>query len=235
MLLSDIFSHLTEGELSQYFFGTGENGQIDPADYPKIISQINLGLTNLHTRLPLKQQEVIVDQQVGNSIYTLHSDFAVSNTGSTEPVKYIIDTADEPFEDNILVIERVYMEDGTKLPLNDADSAMAVYTPKYNVIQIPFETIGSAVSIIYRADHPRIPTDIADPTTFEVDLSFAYLEPLLYYVGSRITGSFQNQEAVQNSGFLYSKYEKALLDIQNSNLLQNETINNTKLEMRGWV
>ena len=82
MTLQDIFDKLTFGELSQ--IGVSGNGTgISQEDYPKLISHVNLGLTDLYTKFPLREREVVIQQYDEISFYELDITHAQSNTMPT--------------------------------------------------------------------------------------------------------------------------------------------------------
>ena len=63
MKLSDFFTHLSYGVLSQYAIGTSDTGEIDEKQYPRMTALTNLGLTKLHSQLPLRFEQVLLQLQ----------------------------------------------------------------------------------------------------------------------------------------------------------------------------
>ena len=74
---------------------------------PAIISFINQGLTDLYSRFPLMEKQLIIQQYPQISIYRLTRDFARTNFKSEQLHKYILDTPFEPFQEDILQISGV--------------------------------------------------------------------------------------------------------------------------------
>ena len=58
MLLSEIFEQLTYGELSQINLGGKDDGGIASSDYPAVVAHINMALTELFKRFPLRLKEI---------------------------------------------------------------------------------------------------------------------------------------------------------------------------------
>lgn len=190
MTLLDILKDLTYGELSGLAIGNllpGEDeNQPDPHEYEQVVSHINLALKEIYKRFFLRSVEIDVQQYDQIVTYKLHSDFAVTNVASTEPIKYILDTAEEPFQDDILKIEEIYDEEGNKYAVNDVSDEDSLYTPTFRSIQVPNPSSTRIMSVQYRACHPKITATIdTDPETIEVELPNSLHIALLQYVGYR--------------------------------------------------
>ena len=233
MLISEVFDQLIYGDLNN--LAITEDGCIDPSNYPLIINAINLGLTELHKRFPLKLKEVYVQQHIHISTYTLHSKYALSNTTSTEPIKYIIDSDSDPFVDDILMIESVYNEEGEEYYLNDDNAVYSLYTPSWNTLQIPDPQDENAISIVYRANHRRIDPNALDLDDIEIDIPHSLLSPLLLYVAYRIYDSRDKLNGTNNSNNILNKFEAALIQAEMSGLITQENPTNFILENSGWV
>lgn len=241
--LNEIFDDLTYGELAQLYVGGAESDGIPIAEYPKVISAVNLALTALYSRFPLNEKEVDIQQYDSITEYHLDVKYAVSNTGSTEPIKYIIDTVEDPFLDDLIRITAAYDEVGNEVPLNDEDSVNITdgktnswFTPSYDSIQIPTPVSTNKCSFVYRAKHVKIPLNTSDIPSVEVLIPESLREALLSYVGARIYSARGNESALGLSQALYSKYEGICVQVEQKNLLLNGSSNtNTKLENNGWV
>lgn len=236
MKLSDIFSALTHGELSQLAVGGKKDGGIYPYHSDEICSYINLGLNDLFSRFPLRYEEAVIQQKEGVTLYHLRKEYALSNTESTEPHKYIIDSPFMPFNDNVIKIERVMFEDGVDIELNTHGDTNAVYTPSFDTIQSMYGDDDCALSVVYRAGHPKVFTsDTVKPEDIEVELPPSFLRPLLLYVANRAYTALGTQEALTDAASWYQQYEAALLELENNNVISGEHYLNYKLWSNGWV
>ena len=223
MKLREIFEHLAYSELSQLNVGDTSLGLINESNYDKVLSAVNLGLTALHTRFCLKKKEVFVEL-----IYGIYS--------------YVVP------KDDLLKVEIVYTDKGYELPLNDESQYYNVSTPNLKTIVVskdivnkvsgvPEEYASSYLSVVYRANHKIMPYGFNgyDADQVEVDLPYAYMEPLLYFIGSR----FHNPMGLVNdfnAGNNYAaKYERACQEIEKSNIRVDQGKQNTRLAMGGWV
>lgn len=211
MLLSDLFQYLSNGELSQFSIGTENSGKIAEKDYEKVVGHINLGLTNLYTRLPLKQSQAILVLNAAEQNYTIAAT-------------------------DILKIEEVYSETGIAYALNDPANPDSLYTPAYNVLQVPAPVTGAQIAVLYRANHKRLPTKRGiDPRDVTLNIPATLIEPLLAYVASRVLASRSGAESLQESTALMQRYEYLLQQLQQSGAYAVDRMTNTKLRDNGWV
>lgn len=226
MTLQDIFDQLTYGELSQLSVGGAENGAITEANWGKIIAHINLGLTALYKRFPLKQDMVLIPLVPGTLAYS---------TLTIAPA--------------LLKIEQVLTTDEFELSLNDASDIYSVTTPSASTLRVPADIVNqvvdlpdqyktSGLTLVYRANHPKIVKSLGyfDPSRVRLQLPDSHLEPLLLYVASRVhtpmgTGQFEGQ--MGNN--YYAKYEASCQAIETSNLKVDQGSQSTRLRDNGWV
>lgn len=199
MTLQEIFDQLTYGELSQLSIGGGEVGAITENNYPKVLAHVNLGLTALYTRFHLKAGRIILELVQNRTDYLFNSKFARANTRSREQVRYLVDSASSPFQDDVLKIEEVKTDRGTILNLNDHEDLYSLSTPAANILRIPKPIVDLApgipdefktswLEVVYRANHPKIVQGIGlfDPTRIQVQLPESHLQALLLFIASRV-------------------------------------------------
>lgn len=237
MKLSEIFNQLTHGEFSQLQIGGGEAGIIAEDDYAGVIAHINLGLTALYRRFPLKEGRVILRPQPDQREYLLASRFAVSNTRSTEPVRYLIDTPALPFkEDTLIKVEKVLDLDECELLLNETGDPESCFTPSLNTIRIPKEATNDMV-LVFRQNHPQISVGFGyiDPVRTEIDLPYPYLEALLYFVASRAHNPIGMQNEFHKGNSYYAKYEGVCAELERMNVQADRTTENNRFTRNGWV
>lgn len=233
MLLSDIFEQLTYGELSQLSIGGMNDGEITPERYTPIIAHINLGLTELYKRFPLRIKDVQIQQYEAITSYILEEDFTVS-TG-TATIKYILDSND-PFTNNLLRIEQVYDDIKEEYyPLNNVSDSKSLHVTAFNTIRVPTPVSTNTMTVSYRYNHPRIEVAGLDPFTYDVDLPQSLLEPLLYYVASRAYSGVPALDG-QNQGLEYlQKFEASIAKITELSLVTNNSRSNQKIWINGWA
>jgi len=233
MRLSEIFEHLTSGELSQLALGVGDNGEIAPESYPKLISSVNLGLLELYKRFPVLEKQVIIQQYDAITQYQLLYKYAESNTESSEDPKYIVDTVLDPFLEDVLKIEQVYNELGEEIPLNNSEDDDSYFTPYVSTLQVPQPDSENATTILYRAAPEKILVAGLDPFEEEVAVPYQLLEALLFYVAARAHSSIA---AGSPADVTYlTKFENACAQVERFGLSQVENNSNVKPEREGWV
>lgn len=236
--LNDLFEILHHGELRGIEEGGNFPdecgrvfGSIKVDDYPKIISHLNLALINLYTEFPLLEKELLLKQQANRTKYILSSKYAVSNPQAT--TKYIIDSVEEPFTDDIIRINSIYNEYGLDIPLNDNVYCESIFTPSYNTIQVPNPQEGNLLAVMYRAKHPKIALNTEELTT-PILLPECFWEAVAFYITSRIHASRASGQEL--SQLYLSRYYNRLADVRTRNVFGTNVNNtNTKLVSSGWV
>lgn len=249
MNLQEVFDQLTYGELSQLSIGGGEAGVIDETNYPRVLAHINLGLTALYKRFNLKEGRVILQLDPLITTYSITKTHAVMNTRSQDPDKYLLDTSNSLFLDDVLKIERVLTDLGEDLALNDSVDEYSVMTPSATSLRVPVDIVTQVtdlpdwlktvnLELVYRANHPKIAVTLGyfSPSRVDLQLPDSHLEALLMFVASRAmtplgTGQF---EGLAGNNF-FSKYEKACQDLEFKNLQVDQGGQNTRLTKGGWV
>lgn len=238
MKLIDILKDLTYGELAGLAIGNlvadDEDNEPDPHQYEQIIGYINLGLKELYKRFFLKSREIYVLTNAETSIYKISSDYSQTNTASAIPIedRYIQDSADAPFVDDLLKIEAIYDEAGDQIALNDHQDDLSIFTPTYRTIQVPYPQDDMTLAIQYRATHDKIPASITtDPETTEVELPNSLHDALLYFVGSRAHRAVD----MERSADYWQMYKKACEDVENYGLEVQVEPADWRFDERGWV
>lgn len=235
MLLSEIFDQLTHGELSQLKIGGAAKFGINESDYPLMIGYVNLALTEIHKRFALKTGKLVIQMYDTINIYHLSKEFAVSNTASLQPIKYIVDTAGNPFLDNVIKIEQIKNLEGEVYGLNNYSNPESLYTPSQTSIEVANPDATKSLYVSYRANHFSLTHVGLSPSKQPIDLSTTYLEPLLYYVAYRAHSPLGGKE-FSNEGQLYlAKYEASCKRIEELALVNKQEDYNLKLELNGWV
>jgi hypothetical protein len=248
MKLSEIFTQLSVGELSQMSIGDGPQGTIQPENYGKIIPHVNLGLSALYSRFNLKIGQLVLALQPGVTDYRLTGQFAVAARTSREPVRYIQDSLLSPFEDDVLKVERVLTTSGTELSLNDWTSVYGCNTPSSKLLQVPLDIVDQAVDlpdelktdrlkVTYRAGHPQIVMGLGnfDPARVEVQLPGTHLEPLLFFIASRLNNPIGMTNEFHAGNSYAAKYEAACQRLENRGLEVSTNSPSDRLRRNGWV
>jgi len=235
MKLGELFELLGEGELSSANLGDNVSIGVTTNNYKKLIGIINLGLTDIHSRFNLRVKELYLQLVEPITVYTLHSKYRYYNTASTEPIKYIIDTPDEEFKDDLLSIIAVYDSAGGLIDLNSSAGDRVVFTPSYNQLQVPYYTNGELVSVAYRCTPNKVLWSTTVDLMQEVDIPHSMVQALLFYVAYKVYSSRLDADSIGKGGLYYQQYEAVCMQSQNQGLLLPNGFANYKLNQNGWV
>lgn len=242
MNLKMIFDLLSHSELSQVSIG-GTNG-IDESNWERVLSAVNLGLTELHKRFLLREEEVVLQMQPGQVRYLLDMKHAVANRESFGVTKYLLDSVADPFLGRVLKVERVYDAEGTELMLNRGGDALdllhrSIRTPVFNVLVLPPELPLQQLRVVYRGNHPLLVKEQGYFQLEEVEVSLpdTHLDALLCFVAARL---FNPTGLSGNTGFhegnnYYQKFEAACAMLDNADYRNVEKEENYRLHRMGWA
>lgn len=246
MTLQDVFDQLTNGELLQLNIGGSGAGVINENNYARVLSHVSLGLTSLFKRFALKESRVLLQLIPNVTNYSLNSKFAVTSRSSRELVRYLLDDASEPFQDNLLKVEQVFSELGVELPLNDKSDPYAVLTPTATSLRVPLSIVmrsrdlpeklkTETLELVYRANHFKINPEDLEPEFVQLELPDPYLEALLYFVASRVNNPIGLTNEFNASNNYAAKYEQACMQLELQNFQVDQGSETRKLYDRGWV
>lgn len=239
MMLSEIFSQLSTGELNNLALA-GEDGEIPKEKYERLVNHVNMGLVELHKRFLLRVGEVWVDLVPGQSQYVLKRLYQVGNREGRKLVQYIRES-DPVFLDDIIKIEQVFDQSGTELGLNDPENLYSVVTPTMNTIRVPSDLVRdrniTSVRVQYRAKPEKIVWEdkFFDPSDTEVELSDVHLQALCYFIASRIHNPVGFSETVHEGNNYAAKFERECASLDAQNLRVDTSSTNTKPMRGGWV
>lgn len=238
MNVQECLDHLAVSELSNSGWINEDTGTFDEKDAKKIIALMNEALLRLYTKYILKEEAIFVELQANKTTYILTSDHisqgfdCPDHPGQPDYNKYIRPMAGKPFCDDIIKILTVTLPNGNQLPLNNPSEPFSVYTPSFNVLQVPTPFSHGVLAVSYQAKHFTLDYEHLDR---ELELPETLYGAFFAYVAYLAYGNINTQEAVGNS----QKYLVLFNDILTDNFLMdtlNQTISqtNTKFQMNGW-
>jgi hypothetical protein len=237
MTLEELFKRLSFGPFSNIAIGNSGAGTILEAKKPAIVDYLNDGLLRLYSRFILKENEVVIEERAGTTLYVMSSANAVSNQ-DTDPTSpgYILDTEAEPFQNDLLKILAVYDSDGNELVLNREGDELSLFTPQPNILQIPAPTEGKTTFIIYQARQNPL------PLTAPVDLNLTFEIPavleqaLISYIAYKAYSAINSQEATLKAKEHLEMYDAICMEaIENDLVNTSLSMANEKLDDRGFI
>ena len=235
MLLQDIYNQLSFGELRLLFMGSDPDNVSDglPQDsFIKMLPHIQLGITALHKRFELKESQVTITRVGGQDVYVL-------TPGKALP---------KAWANDLLQIKAVYGEFDSceyEIPLNNSGYMDSIRTIAFNTLQLPDDTEKAPwllettnLRVVYRANHPKIDSSIANaaPLITEIHLPDQYLEPLCYYVASRLYNPVgMTPGAMHEGNNFFQKYEMACQQLTDQGYEIKEDEYSDRFEQAGWA
>lgn len=231
MTLQEIFDQLSGGELIKLNIGGDEAGEIQPANYQKVINHINLALENLHQRFNLREGRAVLTLEEGKTVY----DISGKATDSL-----IVDELGTEFNKDVLKLEEVLQEDGLPYSLNERNNPFSMYTLKPSVLHLPQQwkdgVVPTSLTLVYRANHPPLVLPAGEtPDNVWVDLPRSHLWALLLFVASRVHTPVGMTNEFHAGNSYYAKYEAECQGLEANGLQIDLGHQNTRLRDNGWV
>jgi hypothetical protein len=244
MKLSQLLARLSRGPLSNLSMSNDGDGTIIAARQPAFVDYINDGLLQLHSQFVLIENELIIEEQEGTTTYKLHSDYSME-TGAL-PLKYIRDSAADPYTNDLIKILAVYRDNtlGGSQPiqvaLNDATKDDSVYTPKFDVLQIPDPVQDAPLYLLYQAKHPELVIGGTEEVpvvtlTQDIFLPDVLVPALIEYVSYKVYTHMNGQEHTAKAKEHFDNYRLIVGHVEDKDLVNSSLSNtNTKFNERGW-
>lgn len=234
MKLTDFFQNIALGELAGSPYIDVKGYEIIEGQRPRVIQSLNQGLEYFYSNFVLKQSTVTIQLREDISHYYLDDLYAESNY-SSDCIKYIKDTREKPFSNDVLHILAVHGMNGYEFPLNDPYSIGAVMTPEYNCIHVPEPLGHKYLSVLYQANHTKI--DLLEPldTNVRINLPSSFNSALQTYVASLL---YQNLggEHIQVANNLFAKFKTLTEELKLTGIGTLPTMgNNIKPMLRNWL
>lgn len=215
MNLTEFLARLSRGPLSNLALSNEGNGTIQAPKIPGIVDYTNQALLRLYTRFDLSEKEVIVEQRELKTLYKLTSAAAVSVIGPGDAA-YIIDSDASPFTNDVVKVLAVFRVDGKPIALNDESVEDALFTPTYDVLQVPNPIAGSPLFVMYQAKHALLSSVVLSA---DIDLPEVLEEAALAYVAHKVYFNMNGQEHAAKSADHLTMYESICAEVSNRDLV----------------
>jgi len=233
MLLKSIIDDLTAVELAEYYSGGYDNpGRIPDERMPMVLRLISRGVRAVHKELDLSKDAVSIVITPGVAQYVLDSKYSIE-LGSAE-TRYILDSKENPFKDDVLKITDVMNSRGVHYTINDETSGLNVMVTQNNAIIPVHGEFGEILHVTYDKQPKRLPDTItyAEADQYEVDIP-EYASPALYaYIGYLAASATYKEPAERESLLKGFQYEIALL--KDTNPVPEDTVTNTQFDGHGF-
>jgi len=234
MNLAGLFKSLAEGELSN--LAMAEDGDIAVLARPQVLRYANQALTRLYARFVLDEKELLLQQHAEITHYYLLPRFATNYTPTgpddDEEIRYILDSAEAPFEGGVLKILRVFDEAGTKLHINDDNMPYSVFTPRIDIFQVPIPDDGKVLSLVYQAGHKPLSGDLMQ----EIMVPDVLLEALNAFIAHKIFSTINSQDASRRAQEHLMIYQDRIGESYDRDLVNSSvSTTNERFTLRGWI
>lgn len=238
---SSLVSRLARGYLSN--LSMSKNGAIRDQDIPTVLDHINDALKDLFTRFKLSTKEIKINTSTAITHYFIRYEFAASNTESTQPVKYIDDSACENFDGRIVKVLEVYDGMGRELFIGKKNEPYSVFLPQHDCLQITANHTSTEFYVIFQAVHPLVTMPYGEdgddsylyPDTI-INIPPALETPLMLLVAANVFGNMSGPAHEQKHISLTQEYETALMISQYADTAStSENMSNSKLDRAGFV
>lgn len=238
MNLESLFRQLSFGELSNLALANDGAGTIKDGSKGRIVQFANAGLTRLYSRFLLSEKDLLLEQYAHITSYHLLRKFSESAADPDVDFPYIKDMNRDPFLGDVIKVLDVFGDGGIRVPLNDSERWDSVFTPQYNIIQIPYPTAGQSLGILYQASHRKLvleELEAEDEIYTEIDLPEVLHEAFRAYIAHLVYGGMNTQEAAAISQGHYAKFEAICMEAEEKDLV-NTSVSQTssKFHKRGF-
>jgi len=157
MIIKDVVTLAKYGELA----GVASKNDIDA-----VVAFMNLGMTEIYGRFPIKVEEHIIELISGVTYYEMPDNLMYATNAYMEADQY----SKERF---------------AEVGINAEDDEYSVYFNDWNTVQVSEALTGAFISIIYVAKPTRITAEQALDGVTELDLPDTLVDCLLSYMGYR--------------------------------------------------
>jgi hypothetical protein len=242
MIVSELFSKLSYGQLSSLAIGMDGAGSIAEAGKPAIVHHLNDALSKLYSSFMLKEKDLQLLMEYTITIYHLQPRFAYTYvpTGAItggrrsddEYYRYIMDLPTAPFKGDVLKIHAVFDAEGNNIPLNDSADINSVFTPQANVLQVPRPIQSQTLSVLYQAKHIPIIGDLQE----QIEIPNVLEEALLSWIAYKVFSAMGTEQSTSKAQEHRAAYDSEIARVIVQDLVGTSvSTSNSRFENRGWV
>lgn len=250
MNLEELYCSLSVGVLKNLAMSNDGDGTIAEKHKKSVLLASNQGLKRLYSRFMLSEKYVIIQQQEGRTFYHLRKQFSVSgHDPNVIDVPYVMDSLNEPFQEDVIRIFSITDHYGCPVPLNDSGKVHSAYTPKPETVQYDYPVAGEPLMLTYQASHPvlcyfsgdednedvEVNYDLNNETANVILLPETLHEALFAYIGYFVYNGINTAESKGIAAEHKATYEELCTVFENRDLGSESTSKtNTKFHERGF-
>lgn len=232
--LTELYKSLALSVLNNTSVITDDKKDIEPDMKEYILEFINEGLTRLHSRFPLKTNNVFVEMREGRTEYPLLARYSFMGFDpALAQYPFIMDSASNPFKEDVIKILMVYDSEGQRRGLNDNHNPHGLFTPRPDTLQCIRPRHCEVLTVTYQAKHPTV---TVDGDNQEIDLPDTLLPALKYWVAYSYYTGLNTAESTSKAAEYLQMYESICGEVKDYDLgSSSESSTNTLFERRGWI
>lgn len=232
--LTELYKSLALSVLNNTSVITDDKKDIEPDKKEYILEFINEGLTRLHSRFPLKTNNVFVEMREGRTEYPLLARYSFMGFDpALAQYPFIMDSVSNPFKEDVIKILMVYDSEGQRRGLNDNHNPHGLFTPRPDTLQCIRPRHCEVLTVTYQAKHPTVTVDGENQ---EIDLPDTLLPALKYWVAYSYYTGLNTAESTGKAAEYLQMYESICGEVKDYDLgSSSESSTNTLFERRGWI
>lgn len=239
MLVKDLFTLLSYGELSNLSMSSDGSGSITEEHHGKMISYINTAVQQLYQRFVIRENVVMLLQYEDITTYHLEREFALSSDSNAK-YKYILDLDGEPFnEDEVIRVLEATDSLGRIRYINQPDRPLSLFSPSPLRVQVPSPVSGQGLAITYQAKAAPLLFDglkEAEYLNQPIKIPSFFNEALQNYVAHLVYTFMNGQEYRMYGQEFFAKFENLCNQIKENNLTNYTPSTQTyKFSDRGFI
>lgn len=192
-------------------------------DTAAVLGYLNLGITELYKRFPLRVDEAIVTLKDNKTEYKVDGTDADVSMPANSQFMWLVSAYQEVEDTETTEFDTVLM------PVNEEDNPMSLQTVAWNTVQIPLSITGAYVSLIYVAT-PVYYTmgDLAE----QLPLPPQMVEPLLEYIAYQAKSSIGT---VQDTALAYQEFEASCSRVEMRGMITSDDLEMLGRDLKGFV
>lgn len=234
MKLSELFNRLSLGVLSNLAIGGEGSGSIPPNSQSKVAMHVGNSLIALYGRFNLLEREMVV--RIYETVDTYRFEKKFADMDPTVGPKYIEDTIDNIFTEDVFKILGIFNEQGEEIPMNDPGNPESLYTPNSASLLVPMPVTGDVYHLLYQAKHPKIISAIPVNLAQDILLPEILVPALEAHVAYQVLSPMNGQEQAVKAAEHLARYEMLCLEAETKDQVTTSLVQtHTKLDDRGFV
>ena len=238
VILKDLFHLLATGEFANIALSRTNTGGLDEKEYEKVIGHINLGILEIYKRFKLLENEFFLHADPSVTTYYLReANSALLNNITTTEYIEIPDNV-EGFL-NIVEITSIFDSEGEELRMNNRFEIPTIQQLSSDILKITQLEAAGIFSVVYQSYPDKIVIeDDFDPSAYVVYIPETIIEPLMYYVASRVykpMGSNDSTANADKSDSYQQQYELSCMKLDLFGLPIQEDDKENTFESQGWT